>query len=130
SASRLPPSSERTVLDRVRTVGWGDDGLAIVLTALQRAVTALDALQAIVERSGARRGLPLGRVLATLGQRTPDSIFEGLVARRLREVGLDPLLGHEVTIDGRRYRIDLAFPGVLVAVECDGFAFHRTPGDL
>jgi very-short-patch-repair endonuclease len=122
---------DRTLLDRVRELGWGDDGRALVLTALQRGATDLDALRRIAVRSGARRGRPLARLVAEFDDgRTPDSIFEHLVLEALRAAGLDPEVGWSLTVDGQRRRIDLAFPDARVAVECDGFAFHRSPRDL
>jgi hypothetical protein len=122
---------ERTLLDRVRELGWGDDGLALVLTALQRDATDLDALRRAAARAGPRRGRPLERLVLEFDDgRTPDSIFEHLVLAGLRAAGLDPELGWTLTASGRRCRIDLAFPGARVAVECDGFAFHRSARDL
>ncbi len=122
---------ERTLLDHVREVGWGRDGTAVLLTALQRRCTDVASLRAVVERAGASRGGGLSRLLSEFDDgRTPDSIFEHLVAEALRAAGLPPVLGLVVRIAGRIYRIDLAFPDVRVVVECDGFAFHRTPDDL
>jgi very-short-patch-repair endonuclease len=122
---------DRTLLDRVLDLGSGDEGLAIVLTALQRRATTIERLRAIVRDAGPRRGRQLERVLDRLGDGTrPDSIFEHLVAARLRAEGLDPVLGHPVIVGTWRCSIDLAFPDERVAVECDGFAFHRTPRDL
>jgi very-short-patch-repair endonuclease len=122
---------ERTLLDLVMDLGSGDEGLAIVLTALQRRATTIGRLRAIVNDAGPRRGRQLERVLDRLGDGTqPDSIFEHLVAERLRADGLDPVVGHPVTAGAQRCLIDLAFPDERVAVECDGFAFHRTPRDL
>jgi hypothetical protein len=122
---------ERTVLDRVRELGWGDDGLALVLTALQREATDLHALRLTAQRAGPRRGKPLERLVLEFDDgRTPDSIFEHLVLEGLRAAGLDPAVGWALTVAGRRRRIDLAFLDARVAVECDGFAFHRSARDL
>jgi very-short-patch-repair endonuclease len=35
-------------------------------------------------------------------------------------------LQHRVRIDGRSYRIDLAYPEVMLAIEYDGWEHHRT----
>ena len=121
---------ERLVLDLVAERGAGEAGLALVLAALQREVTTLDALRQAARAAGSRRGGALQRVLHHVGDHSPDSIFEHLVEVRLRRSGLDPVVGFAVVLDGRRIVIDLAFPQERVAVECDGFAFHRTPGDL
>lgn len=122
---------ERTILDHVREVGWGQDGLAVLLTALQRRSTDLDALGKLAERVGVRRGRALSRLMLELDDgRTPDSIFEHLVDEALRAAGLAPQLACAVRIAGRHYLIDLAFPDAKVAIECDGFAFHRSSDDL
>lgn len=50
-----------------------------------------------------------------------DSGFERLVYVRLVEAGLpQPTLQHEVFIDGRTYRLDLAYPDAKLAIELDG----------
>jgi hypothetical protein len=47
--------------------------------------------------------------------------WEALVARRARDAGLDPpALEFAVTIDGRRYIMDAAWPAVTVGLEFDG----------
>jgi very-short-patch-repair endonuclease len=56
---------------------------------------------------------------------TTDSAFERLVLVMLVASGLEkPELQHEVRIQGRRYRIDLAYPDKKVAIELDG-QVHR-----
>lgn len=63
------------------------------------------------------------RILADLN---PDlarsrNEWEALVARRAREVGLEPpALEFKLTIDGHRYIADAAWPAVKVALEFDG----------
>lgn len=40
-----------------------------------------------------------------------------------------PTVQHPVEVDGRRYRIDMAYPELLIAIEADGFEVHGTrPG--
>jgi hypothetical protein len=130
-ARRLPcTTAERTVLDLLVERGPGRDGLAVVLTALQRGLVTVGELGETVERAGPRRGRPLGRVLERLTERSPDSIFEHLVAEALAREGMAPVVGLAIRVGGERFVLDLAFPDEKVAVECDGFAFHRTPGDL
>lgn len=122
---------DRTLLDLAAVLGSGEEGLAVVLTALQRRATTVERLRGIVSDAGSRRGRPLERILDRFGDGDgPDSIFEHLVVTRLREEGLEPIVGHPVTAAALRFRLDVAFPAERVAVECDGFAFHRTPQDL
>jgi very-short-patch-repair endonuclease len=50
-----------------------------------------------------------------------DSGFERLVAIALCEAGLPaPVLQHEIRTGGRVYRLDLAYPDEMVAIELDG----------
>jgi very-short-patch-repair endonuclease len=46
------------------------------------------------------------------------------VWRLLRCAGLRPVRQFEVRCDGRRYRLDFAWPILKVAVEADGYATH------
>ena len=50
---------------------------------------------------------------------------------RLVVAGLpSPVLQHLVDCGATTYLLDLAWPEPRVAVECDGFRFHRTPDQL
>ncbi len=61
----------------------------------------------------------------------PDSPLEDDVRSLLTGAGLPaPVLHHRVSCDDLTYVLDLAWPEQLVAVECDGFRFHRTPQQL
>jgi hypothetical protein len=52
------------------------------------------------------------------------------VARLLRATQLPPAARqHWVTVFGRRYRLDFAWPDFRVALECDGRAFHEFQRD-
>ncbi|HZR13182.1 MAG TPA: type IV toxin-antitoxin system AbiEi family antitoxin domain-containing protein [Acidimicrobiia bacterium] len=54
-----------------------------------------------------------------------ESALEGAVWRVLLRSGLPrPVRQHAVTIDGRSFRLDFAWPDAFVAVEADGYAFH------
>jgi very-short-patch-repair endonuclease len=54
------------------------------------------------------------------------SRLEVRAARLFRASGLPrPMRQHAIVAgDGRRYRLDFAWPGARVAAECDGFAWH------
>ncbi len=57
-----------------------------------------------------------------------DSWFERVVAGLLRRRDLPPIeTQYEVEIDGRRYRIDIAIPEVLLGVEAHSRQFHWGP---
>ena len=57
----------------------------------------------------------------------PESSFEDAIRELLMGAGLpEPELQHEVTANGRRYRIDVAYPELRVGVEGKSKAHHLT----
>lgn len=127
------------------------DGLPITsasLTLLDLAGCVDDfALEVAIEDARRRRLVTDGRILddlARLGGRgragtralttamrrlestgPAESVLEVRVIRILRDGGVpDPVRQHVVLIDGRRLRIDLAWPDVKVGIECEGYAVH------
>jgi very-short-patch-repair endonuclease len=65
------------------------------------------------------------------GAPVPGSSFETEVRALLLAAGLpEPVLQHRVMCDDVTYVLDLAWPELRAAVECDGFRFHRTPEQL
>ena len=92
------------------------------LTTTPRVAARLDAVGP--RRAGATR---LRRVLAAAGDAPAlESRLETRVARLLRRSALPvPVRQHVVVApDGRRYRLDFAWPDRLVALEAEGFAWH------
>ncbi|MGQ0825856.1 MAG: endonuclease domain-containing protein [Actinomycetota bacterium] len=87
----------------------------------------LDAVGARGRRGTAR----LGQLLGTLeGVAPAESALEVKVARKLRATGLpEPVRQHCVTLFGKQYRLDFAWPALLLALECDGRAFHEFQRD-
>lgn len=56
-----------------------------------------------------------------------ESDLESLLFSLLRRAGLElPVRQHRVQVDGHVYRLDLAYPGRMLAIECDGFTHHGT----
>ena len=54
-----------------------------------------------------------------------ESDLETLLLQILREHGLPPpVRQHAVVVDGRRFRIDMAYPRLCLAIESDGFTDH------
>jgi very-short-patch-repair endonuclease len=54
-----------------------------------------------------------------------ESDLEVLLLRILRDGGLPPpVRQHRITVGGRRYRIDVAYPDLMIAIEGDGFGIH------
>lgn len=65
------------------------------------------------------------------GAPAPGSGFETMVRRLLRGAGLpDPVLQHRVRCDDMHFLLDLSWPERMVAVECEGHAYHHTPSQL
>ncbi len=54
-----------------------------------------------------------------------ESDLETLLIQVLRRFGVPlPVRQFPVLVDGRQYRLDFAFPDLMVAIESDGFAAH------
>lgn len=115
-----------TVLDAA--VALGPDGRRFLDRALQQHVT-LDELGAAQARHLGRRGsAAAGRLLAEAGDRTASGPERRMVALLRRGDVTGWSVNLEVTLPrGRRAVVDIAFPGVRLAIEVDGWAFHVDP---
>jgi very-short-patch-repair endonuclease len=109
---------------------------SVVDELLRRRLGSLPRMADCIQRLGKAPGRSPATVHAVLSARWPgydpgDSTLETRVLRLLAAAGLPlPKQQHPVEVDGRRYRIDLAYPEVMVAVECDGFRWHAQRGDF
>ena len=116
---------DRTLLDLCAKRPTGIIELAID-DALRRRLTSWARLLACLVRHARRGRDGVGRMRRILDQHfsevaATESGFERLVYVRLVEAGLPrPVLQHEVSINGRTYRLDLAYPEAMLAVELDG----------
>lgn len=128
-------TATRTLIDMGRYVSPTRLG-SMIDDAVRRDLTSYEDLatrHAELARQG-RHGVR--NVAAALADRpagapVPGSPFETAIRRLLSLAGLpEPLLQHPVPCDGVTYLLDLAWVRELVAVECDGFRFHRTPDQL
>ncbi|MFN8016043.1 MAG: type IV toxin-antitoxin system AbiEi family antitoxin domain-containing protein [Acidimicrobiia bacterium] len=54
-----------------------------------------------------------------------ESTLESHVAKALCKLGINHKLQHEILCFGNLYRLDAAIPEHKIAIETDGFAFHR-----
>ncbi len=99
---------------------------AMMLAARQRGLLDLDQLVDQYERRPGLHGAPAFRAASILlTQDGADSILERRARRILSDAGLHPSPApHPVDCDGRTLHADIAFPDRLVAIECDGFAYH------
>jgi very-short-patch-repair endonuclease len=124
-------SAARTIVD---LSGRLDDETleAAIDDVLHRGLTTVSTLRSRAKaldsrgRSGSGR---VGSLLQRLGDGpASESRLETRVRRLLHGAGLRPVRQHPVVIDGRRYRLDFAWPELRVAVEPDGYAAHGGRG--
>lgn len=124
-------SIERTLIDLGAVVS-GHKVEQALDDALRRGITTVDAVRGRfvqVARRG-RRGVGVLRPLlyarlATSGPRPGE--FERMTMRLLEKAGVaPPVVEHEVRTPSGLFiaRVDLAFPEVRVAIECDGHPWH------
>jgi very-short-patch-repair endonuclease len=116
-------SVPRTLVDLVGCVS--DEVLEAALeSALHRGLTHESVLRARIDR---RPGTAVLREIldGRDGSAALESRLEVKVWRLLVRSGLPiAVRQHPVEIDGRRYRLDFAWPSFRVAVEADGFSAH------
>jgi hypothetical protein len=102
----------------------------LVERALGRSMTTPAALRAMLERV-ARRGRrgagPLRKVLdeRALGDQLTESEIEEIFGRVCRDIGVPPPSTQvPVTVAGKDYRLDFAYPERKAAIEINGFSVH------
>jgi very-short-patch-repair endonuclease len=133
SVGRIPVTTvTRTLLD-LGSVAKPTAVEAALTDALRRRLTTQDRLRRCLERAGGkgRRGAKVLRsILATVGTRRPESVLELRLIRLLRRAGLpEPVSQFNIRKDGAVLaRVDLAYPGIRLAIEADGYRYHAGPG--
>ena len=129
---RIPVTSPaRTLIDV--SASLPEDRLAKVLDhALRSRLLTLEALRRCAGRVAGGPGRKLAVVHALLAERLPgydpgDSDLETRVLRALVAAGSPiPAQQHRVHLDGRACRLDLAYPALKLAIELDGWEYHRS----
>lgn len=125
----------RTLLDvgaHVNPVRLG----SMIDDAARRKLTTYDELwdlEAALGRRGRQGTATLRKALQSRPAHSAvaGSAHESDVLGLIREARLpEPQLQYPVDCGGIIYRIDLAWPDLLLAVECEGFEFHHLPADL
>lgn len=116
----------RTAFDLARWAPDLTERVAAVDALAYNRTIDLDALRVLRNRHlGVRRGGGISAVLALVDPRA-ESPMESRARMALHLGGLPPpAVQHPVIARGVRYRLDLAYPDVLLAIEYDG-ADHRT----
>jgi very-short-patch-repair endonuclease len=121
-------SVSRTLIDLAGVVDEMTLELAIE-SARRRRIVSDARLRADFERLASRGRAGTGRFARVLrlldGTKPAESILEVKVLRVLRSAGIPaPMRQYDVVVNGRRYRIDIAWPALRVGIECEGFAVH------
>lgn len=135
----IRPRRRRTDrLDRatVRGIGVTGPGLTVLETsaavpngsefldrALQRSLGFADLHAAYCRAAGSRGMARAGRYLVAAADRA-DSAIERTLVGLLRRAGID---GFVVGLTFGNGKIDVAFPGAMVAIEIDSWAWHTDP---
>jgi len=108
---------------------------SMVDDALRRGLLSIRGLDRVVRhlhrKAPGRSPKKLSTVLADRipGYHPADSDLESRVFSHLAEGGLPtPERQFKVVIDARTYYLDLAYPDAKLAIEVDGFDFHRSRG--
>lgn len=128
----IPVTSVRRTLLDLASVVPRDRLEKCVERALFRGIASEGALWAYIDEVGrqGRRGVQPLRAALELRGRVPatESDLETEMVQLLRRAGLpEPVRQHEVTVAGRRFRIDLAYPELRIALEVDGDEPHFGP---
>jgi len=129
---RIPvTSAERTLVDLSGRMP--DSAVAQILDdSLRRRIMRLDRLRSCVGRLGGSPGRRTSAVQALLAERLPgydpgDSDLETRALRLIVGNGFPPPVQQfRLRVGGRTILLDLAHPEVKLAMELDGFEYHRT----
>lgn len=116
----------RTALDLARWAPTLTEKVAAVDALALRCGVTVEAVRALARvHLGAHRSRGLGQVLALVNG-LAESPMESRIRMAIVLGGLPaPVVQHPVSLDGRRYRLDLAYPELRLAIEYDG-ELHRT----
>src|SRR4051794_27421961 len=125
-------SPARTIADLSSRFDVDELG-TIVDDALRRGLLSLRGLDRVVRHLHRKApGRSPKKLAAVLVQRVPGyhpggSELERRIAECLAGAGRPaPIAQHKVVVDGRAYYLDFAYPEVRLALEVDGFDFHRS----
>ncbi|MHA6781074.1 endonuclease domain-containing protein [Pseudonocardia saturnea] len=116
----------RTALDLARWAPTLTEKVAAVDALAFRCGVTVEAVRALARiHLGAHRSRGLGQVLELVNG-LAESPMESRIRMAIVLGGLPaPVVQHPVSLDGRRYRLDLAYPELRLAIEYDG-ELHRT----
>lgn len=118
-------SPARTVLDVCAAVDDDYEALPALDEVRRRSLASWDELWEclILHACRGRNGITRFRRILDRrwGRSVPHNQFARLAERLFEESGLpQPVHEHEVSVGGHRYRVDLAYPDLKIAIELDG----------
>jgi REase_MTES_1575 len=129
---RIPVTSpERTLVDVSGRLSVAQLGRAVD-DSIRRGILQLEILRRCAAGLRPAPGRHTNKITAVLARRLPgydpgESGLQMRFARGLVQHGCpEPVIEHPVRLNGKRYRIDLAYPELNLAVEVDGWEWHRT----
>jgi len=128
-------SPARTIVD-LSSRSSVDELAKLIDAGLRQRVLTLAALHACLVRLGIAPGRSPKKLQAVLAARTPgyepgESTLETAVFDAIVRGGLPaPVRQFPVKLGRTPYRLDLAYPEQRIAIEVDGFDFHRTRSDF
>ncbi len=130
----LPITSVDRTLADLGAVVRPDTVQSAVETAVVSRLTTVDRLWELIDDHGRRGRNGIGALRLALeewmlSERPPDSVLEIAFARLVRREGLpEPVYQHWVELPSGRFRIDAAWPDLMLAVEVDGWESRKTYG--
>lgn len=107
-----------------------EDALDLALVARITSIPGIERVLDDVARPGRNGAGVLRHILdeRALGTARPDGLLEPRMARLMRRYGLPPaVFQHPVRIGKSRYRIDFAYPELMIAIEVDGYEMRASP---
>lgn len=116
----------RTVIDAATVLEPLDIRALLIDGRQQRKLDLGRVARRVAEVGPVRHSGQLRRLLDELDQARVDSLLEAEVRRLLRRAGLPPPSRgpYRVRLRDRTVELDIAWPGLKVAVEVDGFGYH------
>ncbi len=123
------PDIARVILDVCAVVDDDFTALRALDCARRRSLVSWHELWRclVLHAARGRNGIARYRriLIKRSGKRVPDQKIAAIVLDLILDHGLpEPVAEHWVHPDGRRFRIDLAYPDLKIAIECDGKLGH------
>ena len=117
-------TAARTWLDCAALITW-PDVVAMGDAMVRSGLATMDELEGIVEWGRGRRGIRFARGALLVIDPASESPGESWVRAMLHRAGAPRgICNHTVNIDGLTFRLDIAWPEAMLALEYDGEEYH------